>query len=140
MKKMLLVIVVLAIGMAALLYLKSGMPARETVPPHVEYNYTYDKKEVFDDDASSDLVEMDKNIKELSEKVATASDAVKADAQSKIQKLSAERTALGNKLDALKSAKESNWNDLKSDFQKSEYEMKTSLKETWQWFAEKTPS
>jgi hypothetical protein len=140
MKKALLLIIVLAIGMGALLYIKSGMHARETVPPHIEYNYTYDKKEVFDDDASSDLMEMDKNIKELSEKAATASDAVKVDAQSKIQKLSAERAALGKKLDALKSANESNWNDLKSDFQKSEYEMKTSLKETWQWFAEKTPS
>ena len=140
MKKALLLIVVLAIGMAALFYLKPGVPARETVPPHVEYNYTYDKKEVFYDDASSDLAEMNENIKELSAKAATASDAVKADAQSKIQKLSTERVVLGKKLDALKSAKESNWNDLKSDFQKSEYEMKTSLKETWQWFGEKMPS
>src|SRR5580698_1316172 len=102
MKKALLLMVVLAIGMAALLYLKSGMQAKETVPPHVEYNYTYDKKEVFDDDASSDLVEMDANIKELAEKATAASNAVKADAQSKIQKLSAERVALAKKLDALK--------------------------------------
>jgi hypothetical protein len=140
MKKALLLMVVLIIGVAAFLYKKPGSFSRETVPPHVEYNYGYDKKEVFDDDASSDLAEMDKNIKELAEKAAAAGDGVKADAQSKIQKLSAERAELSKKLDALKSAKEANWNDLKADFQKSEYEMKTSLKQTWQWFAEKTPS
>jgi hypothetical protein len=139
MKKALFLLVVVAISTMALLY-KSQMLTREKAPDHIEYNYTYDKKEVFNDDASSDLAELDKNIKDLSEKAASASDTVKTNAQVKIQKLSDERVALAKKLEALKNANESNWNDLKSDFQKSEYEMKTSLKETWQWLAEKTPS
>jgi hypothetical protein len=139
-KRAFLLIVVLAIGLTAFFCKKSGWLSREPVPPHLEYNYDYDKKEVFDDDANSDLAEMDNNIKELSQKAAIASDGVKTEAQAKIQKLADERAALGKKLDALKDADKSNWNTLKADFQKSEYDMKTSLQETWQWFAGKTPS
>ena len=140
MKKALLLIVVLGICAGGFFYKKSSGRAQEAVQSHMAFDYAYDKREVFNDDASSDLTEMDTNIQALSQKAAAASDAVKTNAQIKIQTLSAERAALGKKLDALKNAKESDWNDLKSDFQKSEDQMKASLKETWQWLAGNTPS
>jgi len=140
MKKALLFVTILAIGTVALLYKKSGDQTKETVRAHMEYNYPYDKKDVFNDDANSDLAEVDNDLKQISEKAAVAGDPVKADAQLKIKKLADERAALAKKLDTLKSAKESNWNDLKSDYQKSEDELKADLKQTWQWVLQKTPS
>ncbi len=140
MKKALLLIVVLGICAGGFFYKKSSEQAQQAVQSHMEFDYTYDKREVFNDDASSDLMEMDTNIQALAQKAASADDAVKTNAQIKIQTLSAERAALGKKLDALKNAKEPNWNDLKADFQKSEDQMKASLKDTWQWLAGKPPS
>jgi hypothetical protein len=140
MKKVLLLIALLAIGTAVFLYKKSEENSRETVQSHLDYNYTFDKRDVFNDDASADLVELDQRIKELSEKAAMASAAVQAGAQPKIQKLRDDRAALGKKLEALKNATQAGWNDIKSDYQKSDQEMKSSLEQTWQWLAQKTPS
>jgi len=141
-KKALFLIIVLGICAGGYFYSskKSNDRAQNAVQSHMEFDYAYDKREVFNDDVSSDLTEMDTNIEKLSEKAASADAAVKTNAQSKIQNLSAERAVLGKKLDALKNANESNWNALKTDFQKSEDQMKSSLRETWQCLGGKTPS
>ena len=142
MKKTLLLIVLLAIGTAVFFYKKSGgdLTTQQVVRSHMDYNYPYDKKDVFNDDASADLAELDQRINDLSVKAAAAGAAVQADAQPKIQKLRNDRAALDKKLDALKNATQANWNDLKTDYQKSDQEMKSSLEQTWQWLAQKTPS
>ena len=140
MKKAIWLIAVLAIGVGIFAYKESEKTTKEAVRSHMDYNYTYDKRDVFNDDANADLNELDQKIKELSDKAATASATVKTNAEPKIQKLRDDRAALGKKLDALKNATEANWNDLKSDYQKSDQEMKTSLKETWQWLTGNTPS
>jgi hypothetical protein len=94
-------------------------------------DYTYDKKDAFVADASADLDALDRKIKELSDKAATSSDSVKADAQTKLQELRDKRAVLGQKLDAVKNATAADWNDAKTAFQNSYDDMKNSLKQAW---------
>jgi hypothetical protein len=103
-------------------------------------DYGYDKKADFVALARTSLDSIDEKIKALSDKAATASDSVKAKAQTKIQSLRDQRTALNQKLDALTNATEANWNDVKSDFQQAYNQAKTSCKETWQWLTEQLNS
>ena len=143
MKRLLLLAGVFALCALAPSCKKSGENAQESVRAHMDYNYPFDnypfdKKDVFTDDASSDLNEFDQGIKDLSQKVATASQSVQTNAAPKIQDLRNQRTALGRKLDDLKNAKAANWNDLKSDYQKSEEAMKASFNTVSQWLTETT--
>ena len=103
-------------------------------------DYTYDKKEAFVASASADLDALDQKIKELSDKAATASDSVKADAQVKLQELRDKRAVLSQKMDAVKNATEAGWNDAKSAFQNSYDDVKSSLKQAWQWLTDKLSS
>jgi len=103
-------------------------------------DYTYDKKDAFVASASADLDTLDQKIKELSDKAATASDSVKADAQVKLQELREKRSALNQKLDAVKNATEADWNDAKTAFQNSYDDVKSSLKQAWQWLNDKLNS
>ena len=54
-------------------------------------DYSYDKKDAFVASASADVDAVDQKIKNLSDKVASASDSVKASAQAKLQELNAKR-------------------------------------------------
>jgi hypothetical protein len=103
-------------------------------------DYTYDKKDAFVAGASADLDALDQKIKELSDKAATASDSVKADAQVKLQELRDKRAVLDQKLDAVKNATEADWNDTKTAFQNSYDDVKSSLKQAWQWLNDKLSS
>ena len=138
MKQAFLIAVMLATGLSAPGCKKSGENATGPVPSNTEFNYTYDKREVFIDDASADLTELEQKIKELSEKVTTASTAVKAAAQTKIEDLRKQRIALGKKLETLKGSEEANWNELKADYQKADSQMKVSLRESWKWIQDNT--
>jgi hypothetical protein len=103
-------------------------------------DYTYDKKDAFVAGASADLDALDRKIKELSDKAATANDSVKADAQSKLQELRDKRAVLDQKLDAVKNATAADWNDTKTAFQNSYDDVKNSLKQAWQWLNDKLSS
>jgi hypothetical protein len=103
-------------------------------------DYTYDKKDAFVAGASVDLDALDQKIKELSDKAVTASDSVKADAQTKLQELHDKRVVLDQKLDAVKNATEADWNDAKTAFQNSYDDVKNSLKQAWQWLNDKLSS
>ena len=117
---------------------KSGENANKSAPvAPVEYNYAYDKREVYLTNASTDLAALDQKINELAAKAATAGEAVKTNAQPKLQELRNQRAALNQKLEALKKATEANWNDAKSDYLKSYDEVKNSCQQAWQWLAEK---
>lgn len=101
------------------------------------WDYTYDKKDAFVADATNDLSALDQKIQSLSDKAATASDNVKADAQVKLQELRAKRAVLDQKLTDVKNSTEANWNDVKAGFQASYEDAKTSVKQAWQWLKDK---
>ncbi len=71
-------------------------------------------------------------MKELSDKVANASDSVKTNEQAKLEQLNAQRADLGKKLDDVKNSTEAGWNDAKAGFKNSYDQVKNSLKEAWQ--------
>ena len=100
-------------------------------------NYTYDKKDAFVTDAQADLAVMDQKIKDMSDKVASSSDSVKADAQAKLQDLQTQRTALDKKLDDVKNSSEADWDSTKTAFINAYSDTKTSLKQDWQWLKDK---
>jgi hypothetical protein len=102
-----------------------------------EYNYAFDKKEVFVADASNDLAALDQKINELADKAATASESLKTNTQVEIQTLRDQRAGLSKELLALKQATEANWNGKKSDFVKSYNEAKLSCQQAWQRFTQK---
>ncbi|MGA2244961.1 MAG: hypothetical protein ABSH48_08185 [Verrucomicrobiota bacterium] len=137
MRRILSFLILLAMAAHILGCKKSGESAAKSVRPQMDYNYTYDKREVFIADAGDDLMDLDRNIGALSGKAA-ASAPLHAAAQPKIQELQNQRAALAKKLATLSTAKPANWNDLKTDYQKSDNEMKASLKAAWQWLADKT--
>ena len=108
---------------------------KESMQPTADY--TYDKKDAFVAAAKADLDALDQKIKEFSDKVATASGSVKADAQTKLLELRDKRPVLNQKLDAVKNATEADWNDTKTAFQNSYDDVKNSLKQAWQWLTDK---
>lgn len=127
-----------ALGVAALATVdreRSGGPARQSGSPPGEYNYAFEKRVVFEADAKADFSEFDQGIEELSRLAATTSMQVQDHAHAKIQDLRNERVVLGRKLEALRNAREANWNDLKSDFQNSEDQLKASFKDVSLWLA-----
>jgi chromosome segregation ATPase len=94
--------------------------------------YSYDQKDAFVTHASTDVDALDEKMKELSDKVANASDSVKTNEQAKLEELNAQRADLGKKLDDVKNSTEAGWNDAKAGFKNSYNQVKNSLKEAWQ--------
>jgi hypothetical protein len=100
-------------------------------------DYTYSQKDVFVAKMQGKLDVLDQNIKQLSNKVAGASTATKADAQAKLKNLRDKRAVLDKKLDEVKNATKATWNDVKNGFENSYDDLKNSLKQTWQWMSDK---
>jgi len=101
-------------------------------------DYTYSQKDAFVAKSQEELDALDQNIKQLSDKVAGASTATKADGQAKLQNLRDKRAVLDKKLDEVKNATEATWNDVKKGFENSYDDLKNSLKQTWQSMSDKT--
>jgi hypothetical protein len=95
-------------------------------------DYSYDKKNEFVANASADVDTLDQKMNELSNHVANSSESVKTDAQAKLQELDAKRAELGAKLDDVKNATETNWDEVKTGFENSYHDLKNSLKQAWQ--------
>ena len=102
--------------------------------------YGYDQKDAFVASANADLDAIDQKIKKLSDKAATASDSVKADAQAKIQALRDQRAGLSQKLDAVKNATAADWDTVKADFKNAYDQVKTSCQDAWKWLTDKLGS
>jgi hypothetical protein len=103
---------------------------KESLQPSTDYGY--DRKDAFVAGASADVDAVDQKMKELSDRIANAGDAVKTNLQAKIQDLEAKRVDLGKKLDDVKNSTEANWNDVKTGFKSAYDELTESIKRAWQ--------
>jgi len=99
---------------------------------------TYDKKEALVAQASTNLAALDQKLKDLSDQAATAQEAVKADAQAKMQTLRDQRALLDQKMAALKNATAADWDALKTDFNSAYDQVKTASQDFWQWLKDKS--
>ena len=94
-------------------------------------DYSYDKKDEFTAKTKADLQTLDDKIQKLSDRAASASDATRADLQTKLQDLRAKRAVLDQKLTKLKNATDADWNDAKVGFQNAYDDVKTSVTNAW---------
>jgi hypothetical protein len=80
---------------------------------------------------------LNKELDKLSAKVESANESVKADARAKVQEIRGKVASLNERLDAVKGATESTWDDVKAGVKKAYDDVKDSFKQARQWLSEK---
>jgi len=100
-------------------------------------DYTFAQKAEFVAQMQSQLDALNKDLDQLSAKIDSSSDAVKAEAKPKLQALRDQVAQLNKQLDAAKDATESTWDSVKSGFQKAYQSTKDGFNQTRQWVSDK---
>jgi DNA anti-recombination protein RmuC len=100
-------------------------------------DYTYAHKDQFVREMRHQLDALNKDLDNLSAKIDSSSDSVKADAKAKYQALREKADKLQKKLDDVQSSNESNWNDVKASFDKAMDDVKDSFNQARQWLSDK---
>ena len=100
-------------------------------------DYTFAQKAEFVKTMQGQLDALNKDIDQLSAKIDSSSDAVKAEAQPKLQALRDQAAQLNKQLDEAKNATESTWDSVKSGFQKAYDATKDGLNQARQWVSDK---
>jgi ElaB/YqjD/DUF883 family membrane-anchored ribosome-binding protein len=80
---------------------------------------------------------LNKDLDELSAKIDSSSDAVKAEAKPKLQALRDQAAQLNKQLDDAKNATESTWDSVKAGFTKAYDATKNGFNEARQWVSDK---
>ena len=99
--------------------------------------YTFAQKTEFVETMRAQLADLNRELDELAAKVAKSSDAVKTDAQPRIDALRAQAARLNKQLDEASNATESGWDAFKVDVRKTYDASKQDFKQARQWLSEK---
>jgi DNA anti-recombination protein RmuC len=100
-------------------------------------DYTYAQKDEFVKTMRAQLDALNKDLDNLSAKIDSSNDSVKADAKVKLQALRDQADKLQKKLDDVQSSNESNWNDVKAGFNKAMDDVKNSFQQARTWLSDK---
>ena len=100
-------------------------------------DYTFAQKEEFVKTMQGQLDALNKDLDQLSAKVESSSDTVKAEAKPKLQALRDQAAQLNKQLDDAKNATESTWDSVKSGFQKAYDATKDGFNQARQWVSDK---
>lgn len=100
-------------------------------------DYAYAQKAEFIAEMQRQLDEINGDLDRLTEKVETAGDAAKAEAQPKLQTLRDQVALLTQQVDKAKDASESTWGDVKSGFKEGYSEVKDGVQQAREWVSEK---
>jgi chromosome segregation ATPase len=100
-------------------------------------DYTYAQKAEFTQKMKSQLAEIDKDLDQLAAKIEKSSDAVKAEAQPKLQALRDQRAQLNKRLDEVQNATESTWDNVKATSKQAYGELKDGFNQARQWVSDK---
>ena len=100
-------------------------------------DYAYAQKAEFVAKMKLELAEIQEELTRLSEKVEKTTGEAKADAKIKLDAVRERWARAKERLAAAENATESNWNDMKIDFQEAYREMKGSFDETRRWLSDK---
>jgi ElaB/YqjD/DUF883 family membrane-anchored ribosome-binding protein len=100
-------------------------------------DYTFAQKAEFVKTMQGQLDALNKDLDELSAKIDSSSDAVKAEAKPKLQALRDQAAQLNKQLDEAKNATESTWDSVKAGFQKAYEATKDGFNQARQWVSEK---
>ena len=98
---------------------------------------TYVKRAEFTARTKIQLDSLKLELTQLEARIGKASGTAKADSEAKIQTLREKTSQLGQKLDDLKDATESNWDSVKSGAKKGLVELQDQFNQARQWMSEK---
>jgi cytochrome c556 len=100
-------------------------------------DYTYAQKAEFVETMQAQLAALNRDLDQLSAKVETSSDAMKAEAQPKLQVLRDQMAQLNKQLDEARNATESTWDSVKGGFKKAYEASKEGFQQARQWVSDK---
>ena len=100
-------------------------------------DYTYAQKAEFVTSMQTQLAALNQDLDQLAAKVEKSSDAVKAEAQPKLQVLRDQTAQLNKQLDEVKNATESTWDSVKGGFKKAYEASKEGFQQARQWVSDK---
>jgi chromosome segregation ATPase len=100
-------------------------------------DYTFAQKAEFVTAMQAQIDALNKDLEQLSTKIDSSSDAVKAEAKPKLQALRDQVAQLNQQLDKAKNATESTWDEVKSGFQKAYDSTKDGFNQARQWVSDK---
>ena len=100
-------------------------------------DYTFAQKAEFVTAMQSQLDALNKDLDQLSAKIDSSSDAVKAEAKPKLQTLRDQTAQLNKQLDDAKNATESTWDSVKGGFKKAYEASKDGFQQARQWVSDK---
>ncbi len=103
-------------------------------------DYTFAQKAEFVKTMQGQLDALNKDLDQLSAKIDSSSDAVKAEAKPKLQALRDQATQLNQQLADAQNATESTWDSVKAGFQKAYEATKDGFQQTRQWVSGKIAS
>lgn len=104
---------------------------------HDMKDYAYAQKAEFVAKMQGQLDAINRDIDQLSAKVEKSSDAVKAEAQPKLQALRDQAAKLNTQLDQAKNATESTWDSVKAGSEKAYDALKDGFQQARQWVSDK---
>jgi outer membrane murein-binding lipoprotein Lpp len=100
-------------------------------------DYTFAQKADFVKDMQAQLDKLNQDLDQLSAKIESSSDAVKAEARPKLQALRDQATQLNQQLADAQNATESTWDSVKSGFQKAYAATADGFQSARQWVSDK---
>jgi PBP1b-binding outer membrane lipoprotein LpoB len=100
-------------------------------------DYTFAQKTEFVAKMQSQLDSINKDLDQLSAKIETSSDTIKADAKPRLQVLRDQSAGLAKQLDNARNATESTWDSVKATAQKAFDSTKDGFQQARQWLSEK---
>jgi chromosome segregation ATPase len=100
-------------------------------------DYTFAERAEFLKSMQTQLDALNQDLDELSAKVDSSSDAVKADAKPKLQALREQAAKLKEQLTGVQNATESTWDSVKAGTKKAYDSVENSFKEARQWLSDK---
>ena len=100
-------------------------------------DYTFAQKAEFVKTMQGQLDTLNKDLDQLSAKIDSSSDAVKAEAKPKLQALRDQAAQLNKQLADAQNATESTWDSVKAGFQKAYDATKDGFNQTRQWVSDK---
>jgi len=100
-------------------------------------DYTFAQKAEFVKTMQGQLDTLNKDLDQLSAKIDSSSDAVKAEAKPKLQALRDQTAQLNKQLEDASNATESTWDSVKTGFQKAYDATKDGFNQARQWVSDK---
>jgi len=100
-------------------------------------DYTFAQKSAFVETMQAQLAALNRELDQLSTKIAKSSDAIKAEAQPKLQVLRDQMAQLNKQLDEARNATESTRDSVKGGFKKAYEASKEGFQQARQWVSDK---